>query len=770
MPRDRPRLFRGMAMDQKDLRLWEAKCTQEEPPRCQAACPLHVDARALCAALGEGRVDAAWAAVCRTLPLAPVLARICDAPCTDACLRAEAGGAVDLGDLERFLARSAGRTPRPRPLPKRGKTAAVLGGGLAGLVAANDLALKGFAVTLVAREPGAALAAAHADDLPGEILAGELEHLAALGVDLRTGRDPEPGDVEEALAAHDAVFADPQTLPPILLDAGEPDALTLGTTRTGLFAAPPPPGDAPSPILLAALGRRAAGSMDRFAQGASLTAGREREGAFASRLSTDLAGVEPAPPVPGADADPDAARAEAARCLRCQCLQCVRDCAFLEHYTSYPKVYARRIYNNASIVMGTRQANGMINSCMLCGLCEAVCPEGFDMGGLCLEARRDMVARGKMPPSAHEFALRDMAHADSGAAALTRGDPDGGACATLFFPGCQLSASDPGAVERAYAHLRGALPGGVGLMLRCCGAPARWAGREDLFEASLAELRDQWRELGGPVLATACPTCAETLRRALPEAEIRPLWDLLAESGLPAGAASPAAPLAVHDPCAARGDEAQRNSVRALLAALGCTPVEPRLSGELTECCGFGGLLDAANPELGAQAARRRAAAASEDFVTYCAMCRDMLARADKRALHVLDLLFPAGDDPAARPAPGHSRRRENRTRLKERLLSGLWREPGTPPPPHEAVRARFTDQAIRNMEDRRILEDDVRRTLLQARESGTMLENAETGRLLACFRPANVTYWVECEADGPDGWTVHNAWCHRMRILGGAK
>ena len=33
-------------MDQKELRDWEAKCIQEEPPACRAGCPLSVDARA----------------------------------------------------------------------------------------------------------------------------------------------------------------------------------------------------------------------------------------------------------------------------------------------------------------------------------------------------------------------------------------------------------------------------------------------------------------------------------------------------------------------------------------------------------------------------------------------------------------------------------------------------------------------------------------------------------------------------------------------------
>ena len=66
---------------------------------------------------------------------------------------------------------------------------------------------------------------------------------------------------------------------------------------------------------------------------------------------------------------------EAKRCLQCECLECVKVCAYLERFGAYPKKYAREIYNNESIVMGTRQANKLINSCSLCGLCEEVCPE-----------------------------------------------------------------------------------------------------------------------------------------------------------------------------------------------------------------------------------------------------------------------------------------------------------------------------------------------------------------------------------------------------------
>ena len=144
----------------------------------------------------------------------------------------------------------------------------------------------------------------------------------------------------------------------------------------------------------------------------------------------------------------DEARKEAERCLQCECMECVKVCEYLAEFKGYPKTYIRRIYNNLSIVMGQRQGNKLINSCSLCGLCKEVCPEGLHMGEVCKAARNLMVEQGKMPPSAHEFALRDMEFSNSDKAALVRHQPGTTASASVFFPGCQLSGSSPFHVKR----------------------------------------------------------------------------------------------------------------------------------------------------------------------------------------------------------------------------------------------------------------------------------------------------------------------------------
>ncbi|WP_419786650.1 pyridine nucleotide-disulfide oxidoreductase/dicluster-binding protein [Pseudodesulfovibrio sp.] len=751
-------------MEQKELRVWEAKCIQEETVRCAAACPLHVDARTFCKLMAEQRTDKAWAVLAKIMPLPGVLARLCDGPCKSACVRKDAGGAVQVDGLERYCASVAKPIAPPRPLPARHKSVAVLGGHLAGLCAAWELARRGFDVTLYCEDIGGPLRNLSASTLPQDVLEREIESLKQLGVVIESAAAPTMVLLDAELEAKDAVFADGDAFPEIFDTCGQPDPLTLGTQRAGLFVSPH---GEPSAVFRAAAARRAANSMDRYIQGVSLVTLREKEGPYASRLFTSLEGVADTPPAFDGDC-PDEATAwtEAARCLLCECLECLKGCTYLRHFKGYPKVYARQIYNNESIVMGTRTANKMINSCMLCGQCEVVCPEDFSMADLCLSARRSLVSHGYMPPSAHEFALRDMAFADGDRCVLTRHAPGTGVSSYVFFPGCQLTASDPEGVTAAYADLRARL-GDVGLMLQCCGAPAQWAGRDAMVEESADELRARWEELGSPRIIAACPTCMKQLAESLPGAEIVSHWSVLRSLGLPEGAAGNKS-LAINDPCAARHAPALRDDVRNLLDELSVDAAEPHFTGETTPCCGFGGLLSEANPELGLTVARERAASMDRDWVTYCVMCRDMMARAGGRALHLYDLLYPRAEDPAGRAAPGYSERRENRVRLREQLLREVWGEAADhAAEPYENVRVVFTDAAEQVMETRRILVTDVQKVLLQAEGSGKHLIREENGHRVASFRPAVVTYWVEYEP-AEDGYLVYNAWSHRMRIKGG--
>lgn len=759
--------------DQKALRELENQCIQDHAPPCQATCPVHVDVRAMLAAAGQGDFSAAYRAYVKAVPFPGVISHLCEQPCQSVCTRGEVGDAIEIAALERSCVElnTVGRET-PKRLPARGQQVAVVGAGLSGLTVAFDLARKGYDVAVFEATDrlGGSVWQVPEPDLPRDLIRSDLAFLDSLGVETHLNtRIAGAAALEDLFASYRAIY----------LGTGRDSAAendffegnighnpqTFETHRTGVFAGGSllRPGAHRSYITALSDGRRAAVSIDRYLQRVSLEASRSNEGPFTSKLYINIQGIEPlnSVPIPAHGYDAASAIQEARRCLQCQCLECVKVCEYLAHYGSYPKRYVREIYNNLSIVMGERHANRFINSCALCGLCAEVCPTDVDMGAICAEARRVMVAQNRMPASAHEFALRDMAFSQSDQCMMVRHQPGYAASRYVFFPGCQLSGSNPQHVTAAYHYLQTTLPGGVGLWLGCCGAPAEWAGRTDVMQTSLDAFQAQYAALGNPALVLACSTCYQMFKTHLPDATLVSLWEVLDEQGLPdAARARLADVVSIHDPCTTRYEPQMHDSIRRIVGQLGYAIDELELSRERTTCCSYGGLMWFANRDLAENVIQRRIAESSADYVTYCAMCRDFFASQGKRTLHVLDLIF--GAEQASRP--GYSQRRENRVRLKRTLLHTLWGETVTGQENDESINVTVSEDVLARLEERLILLDDVRQVIVHAERSGGWLLNPETGHRLAHYRPATVTYWVEY-APEENAYVVFNAYCHRMDV-----
>ena len=749
-------------MDQKGLRELEARCIQEEAPPCQAACPLHVDVRGMLAAMGQGEFAVARTIFTRTVPFPGIVSRVCDEPCRGVCTRGDVGEAIAIRALEQAcLPPGVARVPAKR-LPARGKRVAVVGGGLSGLTAASDLARKGYTLTLfeAASRLGGRIWDVPEATLPRALIAQDLALVAELGVAVQLGMTISAPLLENLCQSYDAVY----------LATGQAgvtvDPVTYATPRPGLFAGGSLLRQVWSPITSISDGRRAAISIDRYLQNVSLTAARQDEGAHETALYTNPAGIVPLAivPRPPAGYNDTQAIAEAQRCLQCQCLECVKVCEYLAEYGSYPRQYIRKVYNNLSIVMGERHANQFINSCATCGLCAAVCPTGLDMGAVCKTARGLMVEQQRMPPSAHEFALRDMAFSNSDKFALARNRPGTDNSDYVFFPGCQLAGSAPEQVTAVYDYLQAHLPGRVGLMLGCCGAPADWAGRSDLRDAALAQFRAGYTALGRPQLVLACSSCFRLFTAQLPEVALVSLWTVLAEQGLPLHQAvvGAGAPVAIHDPCTTRHETAMQDSVRHLVSQLGYEVTELPRSRATTTCCGFGGLMVYANRDLAHKVVRRRIAESPADYVTYCAVCRDFFAAQGKPTHHLLDLIFGAAHDGGR--GPGFSQKHENRARLKRQLLQERWGETVTGQEDYAGIQLNLSDDVLALLEERLILVADVQQVIAHAERTGQKLLSPKVGHFLAQFRPNTVTYWVEYAPAG-DGYTVFNAYSHRMDV-----
>ena len=755
-------------MEQQELRDWEARCIQEEPPACRAGCPLNVDARAFSQVMAKGDLAGARTILEKSMPLTGITARLCEAPCEQYCLRREWGGPVAIGGLERFCVRIAPIRGKILRLPPRTKRVTVAGSGPSSLTVAYDLARKGYPVTLLHRGPGpgAWLRELPASKLPAQVLEEELGRLRGLGVEFRSV----PQLNSALFTSGDAFYAgqDDSLAPDLLAMLKCLDMKTLSLPEPGHFTGGLSPVDYPFRFIAdVSQGREAAVSLDRFLQGASLTAGRVELRHGKTDLFTqtrDIAVRQRVESVDPAGYSREEAILEAGRCLDCQCLECVRHCVYLAEFGAYPKTYARRVYNNSAIVKGIHQTNRFINTCSLCRQCETICPHDFSMADLCLEARQLMVRENRMPPSAHWFALEEMRSAGSEGALVCHA-PGKTASLRLFFPGCQLAGIRPDQSLRLYECLHELEPE-TGIWLDCCAAPAYWAGRVEEFSGILARLEEIWSTMGCPTVVMACSTCLQIFREHLPRIVAVSAWSVLA--GLPVSPFTPRPALALSDPCTSRHDEKTRKAVRDLLMAMG-QPLAPlTMSGELTECCGFGGLMDSANPALARKVATARVAQTQADMLTYCAMCRDQLAKTGKPVLHLLDLLFPALAHSASEPPASISKRREGRRRLKADVLAG-YSPAEILPQSMETLRLVISEPVAALLEERRILEDDIRRVLFQAKEQGRHFTHGEDGRRVASERLGEVTFWVEYREEN-ETFHISRAWCHRMLIGGGGK
>ena len=132
-----------------DLSQDESGLPHYEPPPCQVACPIGTDVASYVGLIWDGKTEEALEAITATNPLSGVCGRVCDAPCEPACRRANADGPVAIRALKRYVLDALGPEHRlPPVVPDKAKSVAIVGAGPAGLTAAQDIALAGYAVDL----------------------------------------------------------------------------------------------------------------------------------------------------------------------------------------------------------------------------------------------------------------------------------------------------------------------------------------------------------------------------------------------------------------------------------------------------------------------------------------------------------------------------------------------------------------------------------------------------------------------------------------------
>ena len=163
---------------------------------CKAACPAGVNAQGYVALIAAGKFDEAYELVKERCPLPAVCGRICQHPCEGQCNRKDLDDPVAVRDLKRFAADHvyAKRDKKARapfvPIKAQKEKVAIIGGGPAGLTAAQDLTKDGYPVTLFEARPflgGMLRLGVPAYRLPRDVLDYEIEQILNPRVEVKLG-------------------------------------------------------------------------------------------------------------------------------------------------------------------------------------------------------------------------------------------------------------------------------------------------------------------------------------------------------------------------------------------------------------------------------------------------------------------------------------------------------------------------------------------------------------------------------------------------------
>ncbi len=759
---------------EKYFRQYDA-CRQNEKPFCSTACPFHLDVLDFQSKMANSNYNAALKTFRNAAGFPDIAAALCPEYCASVCPRGELDQSVQLNLLEKTcVAKATKKDPPDYNVPLKNRKIAVIGAGASGLACALRLCQKKYNVTIY--EKSGRLGGKLWDLLPPELFLEDIKRqLQYEKYDLHYNTEIRSIDEirkEGFEAVYVATGKDGHDFGTLNQENGYcfmdgEIAVFSGGSLTG--------GD---PIQALADGLDMGLAIEIFLKTGRLEYPKKAGPCRAVADTDKLIRSDAVIPTDNGLFTEEEAAAEADRCIRCQCSACMKYCDVCAYHNQWPMrirddIMATVAFSTSPSIMKKTPGKRLMNTCTQCGLCDEVCPENIEIGGMLLEARRSLHRQGTMPGAYHQFWVRDMEFTNGEEAALARKPPGQEVCAYAFFPGCQLGAANPRYVSEPYRWLLSKRPD-TGLILRCCGVPADWAGNEEMHGQALEELRRDWDSLGKPVLILACPACGKHLKEWLPEIETISLyeifdrWDLeIPEQQNDAAGKAKAMTekadgiFSIFDPCTARHEEPLETSVRKLAERAGVM-LEELPKGDMHGCCGYGGHVAEANSDYYDYVVKSRSGLSGRPYLVYCINCRDVFREEGKPVLHILDLLF--GIELGKEKLPSLTGRRSNRRELKERLLKELWGETMEKKPEELERKLRIGPEVMDKMYRFRVLEEDVRRVIDLGETKNRRTFDPRKGTY-TCYRESgHITYWVEYRKDG-DEFEIVNVYTHRMKI-----
>jgi len=749
-------------MEVFELLKTKKECIADAPPACSVACPLGIDIRDFIKKINTGLFSAAYKTFNRFAVMPGVVCHICDEPCKNACVRRELDDAVSLRELERYCwQENRSKSAESYYIPPKDKRILVIGGGISGISCAVKLAQRGYQVELMEKDHKLGGRLWEIDDkiLPKTVLEEELEKISQLkflNITLNT-------QVKELdTSSYDAVLVTTGTNSECF---GAPKKEYGMFWQAGVFFAGSMLCPGQSPLESIYQGCNISYLIEEYMKVGRVVTSPEKETSFL--YQPDLSKIIPVNKVYAQDQQnwtTEEAKTEAKRCLLCSCSNCSDVCPMMQHYQKKFKNLMAEVtdtLDDSKLV----EKRGLypIMSCTQCGSCKLSCPVDIDTKSICLESRRVLQKKGQLPDAHYEYWLNDMVHANSDEASLFIPAGDNDKAKYVYFPGCQMGASNPTYVVDSYQWLSKTFPDNVALMLYCCGAPALWSGNEKMHNDVVDAIKNKWMEWGQSTFILACPTCEEMFRKHLPEIKTASLWNLMADH-YPHNNENKGT-VSVFDPCSSKEDRQTRQNIRTLITKAGYSIAELNTGEDEALCCGYGGLIYSTNPELFDKICESNKRLSSHELITYCTNCRDIFITKNKNARHILDLLFETEPD-ALGKVPDLTERRTNRKVMNKQIMKEMLNvEYKEIIKPYDHIKLIIAPDVKVKMDLQLIIEDNIKQVIACAETTGSRLYSKEADLYTAHMLQGNLTFWVQYRPVG-DGYAITNVYFHRVFLM----
>lgn len=735
-------------------------CRQGEPPFCEDTCPFHLDVLDFQEKIGRKSYNAAYRTFRDAVGFPDIVAALCPEYCAAVCPRKSIDQAVQINLLEKTcVARATKKDPNDYNIPSKNGKVAIIGAGISGLACGLRLATKKYEVTIY--EKTGQIGGHLSELLPGDIYLEDIQRQFKFENYALFLNTEVTSIIELEKEEFDSIYIATGKNGPDFGVMNQKNGHCILDGKTAIFAG----GSLNGKDIMHALadGLQMAWAIEVYLKTGKLEYPVAGASSKVVANPDKLNQIEAIMPTDDGIFTDEEVVAEAGRCIRCQCDACRNYCDLVGFTNKWPlrmrDEIMMTVMASESMIHKT-PALRVINACTQCFLCEEICPENIQWGKMMKQARRMLHQRGKMPGAYHQFWLRDMDFANSELASLRKNPPQRAQCSYAFFPGCHLGAAEPGYVSKPYEWLLSKEPD-TGLLLRCCGVPADWAGNEEKHLSEVSGLRGDWEGMGKPVLIMACPSCSRHLKEYLPEIKCISLYEVLDQWGDHWSPRNDRIHYSVFDPCSARNEPFIQNAVRNLSENTGAL-LEELPKGDKHGCCGFGGNGSLAIPEFGDFVAKKNSGLSSNPYITYCINCRDIFKEEGKPVIHILNRLFDIeGEDTKLADL---SQRRKNRVVLKQYLLKKIWGEEMVVKPEKFKFTLVIGPAVQEKMNKLKVLDEDLYQVIERGEISKRRVFNPENDTY-ACYEELGfITYWVVYQKKDTI-FEVVNVYTHRMKI-----